>query len=288
MRRRRARTILIGLLVAALGCALFLPPTPGVQAGATAVLTPVSHPANRMGGWVSGLFDEPAPLDPESPGQPRNAAVVYAENVALRAQLSSVIGQLRALQRINADRNKLGSAIRDRTTAAVVTARLEDEGEVLQLTGAGDASVGTVALHTAGPEGGILGRVEAVGVAGQARVRLITDPASRPVEARFARYSEEAEGWVQLDTEPFVVSGVGQGRAEVSRHRADDLERAGVEPGVWVVLSDSEWPELLAGQFLGRVASVEALPQDAGFSRVVLDPPFDAGNITETLLLTRP
>ncbi len=275
MRRRRARTLLIGLLATSLGCALFLDRTPRVQAAATAVTTPVAHPANRLGGFVSNLFGDDAALDPESPDAPRDAQAVYAENVALRAQLSSVIGQLRALQRVNTDRAKLGSAIRERTTPAIVTAQIQDGGEVIQLTGAGDATEGTVALHTGGLRGGIAGRVEAVAAGGQARVRLITDPSSRPIEARFARFDADLEEWVILDTEPFVVSGAGSGRAAVGRHRADDLERAGVAPGTWVILADREWPELLAGQFLARVAAVEPLPQDAGFSRVVLDPPFD-------------
>ncbi len=287
MRKRRSRTTFLLLLAASAASALFMPALPSFQTASAAVFIPVSHPSHAIGSWAARQLDADPPLDAVSPAAPREVRAVYEENLVLRQQLILYAKRTQELINLNRDREKLGTALRPRCDPASVVGVITGDGEVLQVAGATEATQDMAVLHVAGSEAGIVGRVLSTAPAGQARVRLISDPDSR-ISAQFVRWDETAQQPVGFDTEPFIVSGVGNGLCEISRHRAEDLTSSGVAVGTWAVLADAEWSELLQGVRLAQVTEIVPVPDEAGFVRVLLDPSVNFAQLNEVMLLTRP
>lgn len=283
MSRRNPTTTFAVLLVAAAG--LPLVPVPGVvQTVVAAVFLPVSHPAKLGGDVAAGWFGDDASTDPESPDAPRELAAIARENQSLRQQLERLYVQLESLKQLNADRAALGTDLRDRMVPAAVVARVDGEADVLQIAAAGGLKAGQAAVGVVDGHVAAVGRV--ISTAGPiGRVRLTTDQQMRPFGARFVRFDETAGTLLSLPTEPFVIVGTGGGLS-IARHRTADLEAAGVVTGIVAVLDDADWPALLAGMRVGRVAAVEALPREPGFSRVVLSTVIDADALREVMVLT--
>lgn len=286
MRRRRSRTTYLGLLATCAAAALFAPTFPRLQSASAAVFAPVSHPAHAIGGVVVGMFEPAAPLDPASPDDPRAVAEVYAENEALRQLLLAQTEQLELLKQINRDRDKLGTSIRNRCEPLRVVGLVEGEGDLLQVVGDA-AAEGLIALHTHGSQGGIAGTVEADAL-GTARVRLITDRDHRPIGGAFWRFDSEKKELIELPVQPFLVSGLGEGRCAIVRHKMDDLKENGVRPGDWAVLRDDDWPEILHGRRLAQVVEIEPIADEPGFARVLMQPAADFTTVQEVMVLTRP
>lgn len=286
MRKRRARTTYIGLLAVCGAAALFAPTFPRLQSASAAVFAPVSHPAHAVGGVVTGWLEPAEPIDSASPDDPRAVARVYAENESLRQLLLAQTEQLERLKQINRDRDKLGTSIRNRCNPLRVVGLVEGEGDLLQVVGKA-AAEGLIALHTQGSKGGIAGTVEADAL-GTARVRLISDRKHRPIGGAFWRFDSEKKELVELPVQPFLVSGLGEGRCAIVRHKEDDLKKAGVAPGDWAVLRDDDWPELLHGRRLAQVVAIEPIPDEAGFARVLMRPAADFTKVREVMVLTRP
>jgi hypothetical protein len=280
----------IALPVACGLAALFLPTDAGwvggVRTAVSATFVPVSHPARAAAGGLDGLLTA-LPVDAESVDTPREAEAVYAENQQLRQQAARLLLQLETLKRIVRDRAKLGTGLRDRVEPAAVTGSALDTGLFLQLAPASPGAPGQRVLHTAGETAGVVGTVADATPAG-VRVRMLTDPAHRPVDGRFARLDPDTATYVIVPTEPFVVSGAGLGRCVISRHPEADLTENAVGPGDLVVLSDPAWPEVMHGVALARVASIEPLAQAPGFARVELIPTTDLASLAEVMVLSRP
>ena len=284
MRRRRGRFIFFAACAGLAAAALFAPEWPGLRTAAGAAFVPVSHPANAAGRAAAGAFER-RPVDAASPGRPRAVRAVYDENERLRQQVVTLLRAVEQLKRLNRDRSKLGTPLRDLCRAArVVAAPRDDADEVLQLAPGTPASAGMRVLHTTGSRAGVVGTVLDANPAG-ARVRLVTDPRHRPVDARFVRFVDGRPE--EVATEAFVVSGIGGGRCAVARHRQADLEENGVEPGMWAVLTDPAWPEPSHGLRVARVASVEPINDAPGFARVVMEPSATLFALGEVMVVVR-
>ena len=287
MRRRRGRRTFLTLCLACAAAALFAPRLGGLRTAAAAAFVPVSHPARAVGGGVAGWFEGDGPVDPESPRRPRDARAVYRENQALRQQAADLLVQVQRLKALNRDRDNLGTSLRDRCSPARVVAALTDGGELLQLGPGHPAATGMRVLFSDDGAAGLVGTVVEANPAG-ARVRLITDPAHPPFDARFVKVGDAGRIVATLDTLAFAVSGAGEGRCEVRRHQQKDLDDFGVTAGTWAVLADDRWPEPAHGLRVARVVAIEPLDQAPGFARVVLEPAADLAALGEVMVLTRP
>ena len=93
---------------------------------------------------------------------------------------------------------------------------------------------------------------------------------------------------VPVESEPFVVSGAGEGICEVRRHRSEDLEDGEVIVGTWAVVADDGLPEAVQGVRLARVTSIEAIPGELGFSRIRLEPEVGFAGLREVMVLSKP
>ena len=197
--RRKERTTFLSLLGASVAAALFLPALPRVQSVAGAAFAPVSHPAKAIGGAVINLVssDKAANegVDPEeldAPALRDEVARLRLQIDATRTVLLSLTEQLEALKRLNVDRAKLGSSLRQRSEPLTIVGLIEGEGDLLQAVGSEEATTeGRIALHTGGPDGGFAGTVEAGALgAGSPRYR----PRSSPCRRRVAPVRREDAG----------------------------------------------------------------------------------------------
>ena len=106
------------------------------------------------------------------------------------------------------------------------------------------------------PKGAFAGRLEIVGI-GAARVRLVTDKASR-IQANFARF--DSTGGHSLPHAGRIVQGTGDGKMMIEGVKRADLialnnPELKLAPGDWVVVDDHE---LLAAQYK-KIGEIEAI-----------------------------
>ncbi|MEM1012267.1 MAG: rod shape-determining protein MreC [Planctomycetota bacterium] len=279
MRRNRTGRLFGGLIAGAIASALFAPVLPWLTTGIGVLLTPVSHPSGLAGSTVSGWFEDDA-----DETDPRDDEALARENLLLRQQNERLHGELAILKRLNADRAHLGQSLRTLTTPAAITARREGEGDRMTVASVDALPAGSPVLAVDEGIVGIVGTV-ASSMSRVAEVRLTIDPEHRPFGAQFVIF-DEAANLIVLPTEPFVLSGTAGGELVVARHRTVDLEEAGVEPGVWALLRDDDWPEPLAGVRVGKVMAIESLSTESGFSRVILQPAADVDRLREVQVYT--
>ena len=294
--RRKERTTFLSLLGASVAAALFLPALPRVQSVAGAAFAPVSHPAKAVGGAVIDLVSsdvvasgDGVDLDElDAPALRKRLTQLDRDIDAMRTVLLAQTEQLEVLKRVNADRAKLGGNLRQRCEPLTITGVIENESDLLQSVGGGEATTdGRIALHTGGTDGGFAGTVEA-GLLGAARVRLVTDRNHRPVGGALRRFDETTKEVVEVPLEPFLVNGLGEGRCVISRHKMDDLTDNNVVEGDWIIVRDDDLPELVFGRRIGRVEAIEPIVDEPGFARVIIKPDADLTRARELMVLTRP
>lgn len=283
----RSGHLFVGLMGLSFASAFVLPPrwTVPVQGPAQGLFAPVSRPVRAVAGAISRRVHGEPVSDDGSPGQPRPAAAVYAENHALRADLAALRVKFDQLSRLNADRGLVGDILPLCRPATVTGVDGSGVREVLKISGAGSVAVGRPVVH--GTD--LVGRVVASGMTG-AEVRLVTDPGF-VFTGQVARYVPDAGGRLTLalvgQLRPWV-QGVGHGsmaiRSTVSTQQVTDLKLA---VGDLLVLDDPDWPANVQGFCAGRIAAIASQANAPVFADIRVEPVTDLMRLTEVMVVVK-
>jgi hypothetical protein len=267
--------------------AFVLPPryTTPARSQVQGLFAPVSRPVRAIAGALYRRANPDRASDDGSPGQPRPAAAVYAENHALRAQLAALQVKFDQLSRLNADRQLVGDIFPLCRPATVTGADSSGVREALKITGVGSSAVGRPVVH--GTD--LVGRVVTAGLTG-ADVRLLTDPGF-VFTARIARYVPDAAGQLTLamvgQLQPWV-QGVGHGamaiRSTVSMQQVADLHLA---VGDLVVLDDHDWPANVQGFCAGRIAAINSQANAPVFADIRVEPVANLMRLNEVMVVVK-
>ena len=262
-----------GLLAGALASALALPPDVGARLRGIAapLFRPVAGPLHATAGAVAGFAEQRR--DPAAAG--KSADAVRIENERLRLEVANLEGRLKAMAALARERQRLGP-IAELCRPARVTGTAPGVGDGLLIAGRFDR--GLPVLYS----GGLAGRTDGPGA-----VRLLTDDGFK-FEAGFARYAPAADSggpeFQPLPTPTPVVRGAGGGAMVIDRMVAEDLQKAGVRPGDWVLLDDPDWSADLRNYRVGTVKSIDPIPASPGFVRVAIAPPQDLAALREVMV----
>ncbi|MGF1635180.1 MAG: rod shape-determining protein MreC [Phycisphaerae bacterium] len=253
-----------------------------VRGHAQALFAPVAAPVNAGLSWAGDLAR--GTPDAASPDAPRSIEDVRTENEQLRIELASLRGQLERLKEINADRELLGN-LRQLCKPARVIGGGAGDREVLQLLAGTHAGIGRGNPVLYG--GGLAGIVTDAGLA-SSQVRLVSDRDMR-MTITFGRYARDDAGQTTFDVFEGVertLVGVGDNRMLVKNVVERDAQATDLRPGDWAVLRDAEWPDVLQGYKIGRVASIEPQSTNPGFVTVVVEPARDLRGLRDVMVLT--
>lgn len=251
------------------------------------VFTPLARPLSLLAGAVAARFAPPPPIDPGSPARPRLAEDVYTENEHLRLLVASLEGQLQALRKVNAERERVGSVRRFCIPVKVVGGDTAGRAVLHLASGTlAGIAVGQPVLHP----GGIVGSISRAGVGGSS-VRLLIDREMR-VAGAFARFALDEDGQTRfrrLPIEPAVAVGTGRGDLVVTTMRMKDVEDARLKAGSdWFVLEDRAWPMALQGYRIGVVQSIVAKRDAPLFAEVRIAPDGNPLQLSEVQVMTSP
>jgi cell shape-determining protein MreC len=244
--------------------------------GIQGVFSPVSRPVRALALWFEGKFETPVDQRPDKD--------IRDENERLKASLAHLTGQVESLQKMAADRRRLGDLGELCIPAQVMGADAAGR-ESLSLHGVFDqAFVGRKVLHVAG----LVGQIERAGPGG-AQVRLLTDPGFR-VAARFARLQPGEDGdlvLVPIQTTSVLVEGIGKGKMEIQNLQMKEAKDKEIAAGDMVVLDDPEWPEPLRFQAIGQVVSVAPRRDAALLAHVVVQPRRTLTKLPQVMIMVR-
>lgn len=250
-----------------------------------AILAPVSSPV-RSGALVLLPARGGGPDAGGPAGAARVQQSIVEENLLLRQELSSLTAQLEDLKRLNADRALLGPVREQCIPVKVVGFDARPARETLSVVTGASVYVAQdmPVLHT----GGLAGRLFAVGIGG-AKVRLVTDPESR-IQGRFGRFVRDDSGavrFVELQTPPPLVQGLGSGTMAVRNLPIRELQQAGLAVGDWVVLADNTWPANLQGFKIGRVTEIGARTDGPLHADIRITPDTELTRLAEVMVMNR-
>jgi cell shape-determining protein MreC len=288
--RVSAFRLFVALMALSFLSAFVLPPryTTPVRTQVQGLFSPVSRPTRAIAGALYRRANPDRPTDDGSPQQPRETAVVLAENHELRAQLAALEVKFDELSRLNADRQMVGDIFSLCRPATVTGVDSSGVRETLKITGVGSNAAGRPVIH--GHD--LVGRVQAAGLTG-AEVRLLTDPGFG-FTAKFARYVPDGAGRLRLEiVEPLhpLVQGIGHGsmaiRSTVTMQQVADLHLA---VGDLVVLQDREgkdWPDNVQGLCAGRVASIASQANAPIFADIRVEPTTDLLRLNEVMVVVK-
>jgi cell shape-determining protein MreC len=266
------------LMSAAFLCAFVLPDTftDTARIHFAGVFNPLSYPARRIAEAIYHRFE------PDNATDPRSRQALIDENDHLRQEVARLSVSVEQLQKLEGERQRLGDL---QSLCVHVSVAGSDsggrEGLILSATSLGGLSSDDAVLYP----GGLAGRLM-TGIGG-ARVRLITDYGFTLTGA-FLRFVESSDG---LKPQRFknvptpLVQGVGRGRLAVSGMKWSDYLDAGLRPGDWVVLDDSDWPSAVQGVPLGRIVSAQQSRQAPGFADIRLLPQTDLSRLASVWVL---
>jgi cell shape-determining protein MreC len=241
------------------------------------LFTPVASPVRHFAAAINDRLGKPEEHDH------RPLAVVRAENQELRVTLMGVMGQLEELERVNAERAKLGP-LRPLCTPVRVLATDSGTSDSLALAGASGNAImqGMAVVYSQG----LVGRIDRVGIGGS-QVQLVTDRSFR-VTAHFQYWEKQKDGRLlpkRRDTSLAVVQGEGKGALAVQTMTAKEAER--VQIGDEVVLDDSSWPRAVQSQRLGQVVSKTVRRDAPQFCKIRIKPMRDLKELQEVQVLTK-
>ena len=197
-------------------------------------------------------------------------------------RLASLQAQLKDLQELNADRQLLGEVLPLCTPAPVVGG---DAGsrDSLSIQSTAGLQNGMFALYS----GGVVGRLDRVGLSGSAQVRLITDPGFA-VTGSFGRVERDASGqptFRQIPTPPPLVQGAGRGAMVIKRLDFDSIKD--VKVGDWLVVQDRDWPANLQGYRLGRISSIDRSASSPLFAEITVKPARNLLQLREVMVMNK-
>jgi len=242
-------------------------------------------PASLLHDATARLSDRPVQpgtlrIDPSTPAGEQIRLLSEENNrlgglvATLETQAAALRGQLSEEQRLKAQGE-----------TGMVQARVVgvDPGgrDLLQLSLLGSKKPVEVGMPVVYP-GGVAGKISAVGVAGQATVRLITDRDFK-VRASFGRFVEGK--FVPIKLDPIVIEGRGNDEIRISLLKQPDVEAAGLVVNDWVVLADPSWPASLQGSRLGAISYVGQRQDATGFAEVRVRPHSTLTTLRELIVL---
>jgi hypothetical protein len=256
--------------------------TTKVQPQVQGLFQPVAKPTRAIAAWAAGRVEKPDPTET------RDVKTLAAENERLRQDYMAAMHANDELRRRIQEYEQLGE-LRQHCTP-VRTVGPDAGGRESLLIKAHEAlKQGQFVLSPRG----IVGVLERPpGVAG-ASVRLITDPGVR-VEAYFATYTLGGDGHsyrVRLDAgdDPLVplVQGVGKGAMQCLSLTMEQVQKANVQAGTYVMLEDKEWDERLHGRPLGRVSRVAPQTTAPLYADIRIEPVANLLRLQEVMVLTK-
>lgn len=247
--------------------------TTKVQPNVQGLFTPVASPVSRAAGWVHARVARP-----EAPDV-RDARTLSAQVDLLQVENAHLRHALEELQRVNADRQHLGKD-RDAFTPVPVTGFDAGSRQSLQVRGStlDGLREGMFVMHTSGVVGLI---TRPPGLLG-AQVRLITDRG-----VRVTCYFRKSNRTERAETPPAVVEGTGDGAMRCLGLTVEEIEKAKLAPGDWVMLEDKDWDDRLHGQRLGKIAGITPLPTAPLYAEIRVEPTKNLMMLREVMVLTK-
>lgn len=253
--------------------------TDAVRAQVQGVFSPVSRPARMTAGWIQQR------VAPRETADHRSQEAIGQENQRLQVEVAHLTEQLKALQKLNADRDAMGP-LRSLCTAVAVIGGDAGMRQSLALAGSqlGEVRGGQPVLYP----GGVAGRIDRAG-AGAAQVRLITDVGFR-MTGHFGRFQESKDGriaFARIALPAALVEGIGNGIMVIRNLTMKDIASAELAENDWVVLDDADWPIHVQGQLLGRIISIKSRSQAPLFAEIRLAPAANLLALREVMVLTK-
>lgn len=288
----RFNHVFYGLLLIAALAAFAIPQrfTDRAEPQLQALFVPVAKPVRGFTAWATGQSG------PEAIRDDRPVLAIRQQNDELAQENVKLRHDLEELQKINAEREKLGD-IRPLCTPVQVVGPDPGPRESLavqasSITGLGGAPAARDHTFFVLYHGGVVGTLQ-VGTAG-GQVRLITDPAFKATAYFGAQRPVKGEGgktdrreFVRFNKEPVLVEGVGKGALVCRLLTMETVKRTGLAAGDWVVLSDPAWPDKLQGRRIGTVTSVEPRRQNQLFAEIKVEPVHNLLRLREVMVLTK-
>lgn len=250
---------------------------------------PISRPVGAVAAAINNRVTPPLSNDH------RADLSVKLENEQLRAEVALLQTQLNEMNRREAELSKLGSARKYCSLFKVVGG---DSGPRDSLAIAASTFQGVRDNQFVLYPGGIVGQIQRAGAAG-AQVHLVTDPGSK-IQVRFGRFAV-ANGrptFVPLGL-PVVAEGIGNGLLAV---RAISLEDIGYDArgkpldksaetlhdGTdYAVVFDSDLPQVLQGEIVGRVVSIAPRADARLFAEIQIRPTESLTKLREVMVMTK-
>jgi cell shape-determining protein MreC len=251
---------------------------------------PVSRPVGAMASAINRRVAPPLSDDL------RADATVKFENLQLRAEVAQLQTQLNEVNRRQAELAKLGSARQFCSLFKVVGG---DSGPRDSLAIAGSTLQGVKDSQFVLYPGGMVGQIQRAGTAG-AQVHLLTDPGAK-IQVRFGRFmtSNGAPRFEPLGTPAVVAQGIGNGLMAVRDislatigydakgkpiGNAGEALREGTD---YAVVFDSEYPEILQGEIIGRIVSIAPRADARLFAEIQIRPTASLTKLREVMVMTR-
>ena len=283
---RSTSRVHIFLMAVALLSAFVMPPTLGNAVRKVDwLLTPVSYPVRQ----VAASFDARLVKSQPTPsGEAAGGATVEQlrdENQTLKFRVKQLTTVNENLQRQLNDVVLLGLPA-DSLRVVPVTGGDPGNQQVLNIQmPANEAVAPNVPVLYAY---GMVGKLEVFGY-GAARVRLITDSASR-ITGNFARYKTDTGEFVALPQLLKTVEGTGDGKMIIRAMKREEVfppnhpEQA-LAVGDWVQVSDKDLPGA-QGQKLGEIESITESKKPL-FVNVTLRPDQELMKLREVMVMVR-
>jgi cell shape-determining protein MreC len=248
------------------------------------IFTPISRPAYRLSAWLRSR------LDPAVSDDTRSSQTIEDENRGLREQILIQKAQIESLEIKAAERESLGSldTLCDRFSVTGIDS--DRDGLLIGGNGLGGIQKDQPVLYGNSIEGSvsIAGRIDRAGEASGAHVRLVTD-LNFGLSGKFVRFVQQdnAVVAVTLSKSPFSVRGIGGQQMVITTLPMAEVEKAQIATGDWVVLDDSHWPMLVQGIRVGRVSTIEKLPEQPLFAKITLSREERLTQLNDVWVMTR-
>jgi hypothetical protein len=275
MPHSRFNQVFAFLVIVALVGALLIPPSVTARADGKAdlLLVPIAKPARA----IANLFHRKYGHKPLPPGEtvPPTDQQLAAENIDLKQQVVFLNRQLEDLRLVEEERKRLGKLIDYFKPVGVVGGDASPGRESLSLM---LASGVTFAANTPVmcPDG-LVGRI----TEGR-RVRLITDPGYK-ITGAFGRWEKNV--WNPVTTPKAACTGIGNGTIRIDNLTLKEAEV--IKPDDWVIVNDTDYPDIMQGRPLAKVETVRPIPAKPLFAEIIARPRKDLLKLREVLVMRK-
>jgi cell shape-determining protein MreC len=238
---------------------------------------PVARPAKWFGQWLRRRAPIVADARPDD--------TIRLENLAMRAELTSLTQQLELLEQLNQQRVGMGEIGQDCAPIAVVGA---DSGTRQSLSLRGSTVQGLRNGMCVLYDRWIVGQIMRSGLAG-AQVRLVTDPGSRErVEFRTIVTDPAGKAHaIRRGKLVGVLEGEGRDLMVVQVLTGDEVKAAGIEVGDLVTLAEPDWSANVQGLPLGRVSAITPRPDAPLYAQIRVEPQVNLSRLREVMVVVK-